>query len=170
MGDPYFQAKAELEANQVFIYSICYPLYADVSRRVMCCLGQAVPDMEVYSIDEAFLDLHGMERYLVESLDVFARNLREKVRRRTGIPTCVGIAPTKTLAKLANRIAKKQPALGGVLHLDTDERQQWALEQVGVGDVWGVGQQYAAKLSAASRQQTWPAARTPGRGSIWAAL
>jgi len=71
------------------------------------------------------------------------------VKRRTGIPTCVGVAPTKTLAKLANRLAKKVPDLDGVLYLESAERRAWALKQVAVGDVWGIGRQYAAKLTAA---------------------
>ncbi|SNR87930.1 Y-family DNA polymerase [Hymenobacter mucosus] len=148
MGDPYFQVKELLERHQVHVFSSNYPLYGDMSRRVMYCLAQNAPEVEIYSIDEAFMDLHGMERYL-GSLDTFARNLRAKVLKRTGLPNCVGVAPTKTLAKLANRLAKKQPEHGGVVFLDTDERRRWALEQVAVEDVWGVGRQYAAKLTAA---------------------
>jgi DNA polymerase V len=101
----------------------------------------------VYSIDEAFLDLAGMNRY--HDLAGWAGEVRGAVRQRTGIPVCVGVAPTKTLAKLANRIAKKEAGLGGVLYLDSPERRAWALGQVAAGDVWGVGRQYAAKLSAA---------------------
>jgi len=103
-------------------------------------------------IDEAFLDLHGLAQHLTPylgRLDELAQTLRTDVKRRTGIPTCVGVAPTKTLAKLANRLAKKLPDLEGVLYLDSAERQAWALRQVAVGDVWGIGRQYAAKLTAA---------------------
>ncbi|MCB2380410.1 Y-family DNA polymerase [Hymenobacter sp. BT635] len=146
MGDPYFQVKPLLEQHQVAVFSSNYALYGDMSRRVMWYLSQVAPAVEIYSIDEAFLDLHGMERFVVRSLDTFARTVRANVLARTGIPTCVGVAPTKTLAKLANRLAKKNPALGGVCYLDTDERRQWALEQVAVEDVWGIGRQYAQKL------------------------
>ena len=152
MGDPYFQVKHILQAHNVKVFSSNYALYGDMSRRVMHFLGQQTPGVEIYSIDEAFLDLHGLEKHLTPylgSLDAYARKLRAGVKARTGIPTCVGIAPTKTLAKLANRIAKKDAALDGVLHLDTLERRVWALAQVPVADVWGVGRQYAAKLAAA---------------------
>ena len=148
MGDPYFQVKEVLKQHDVAVFSSNYALYGDMSRRVMYHLGQVAPAVEIYSIDEAFLDLAGMETYL-GNLDTYARKVRAGVKERTGIPTCVGVAPTKTLAKLANRIAKKDAALGGVLYLDSAERRAWALRQVPVGDVWGVGRQYAAKLTAA---------------------
>ena len=148
MGDPYFQVKELLQQHNVAVFSSNYALYGDMSRRVMYHLSQVAPAVEVYSIDEAFLDLAGMEKYL-GSLDAYARKVRAGVKARTGIPTCVGVAPTKTLAKLANRIAKKNPNLGGVLYLDNAERRAWALGQVAVGDVWGIGRQYAAKLAAA---------------------
>ena len=149
MGDPYFQVKPLLEQHHVAVFSSNYALYGDMSRRVMWYLSQVAPAVEVYSIDEAFLDLHGMERFLVERLDTFARTVRANVLARTGIPTCVGVAPTKTLAKLANRLAKKSPDMRGVCSLDTDERRRGALEQVAVEDVWGIGRQYAQKLYAA---------------------
>ncbi|UOQ83263.1 Y-family DNA polymerase (plasmid) [Hymenobacter sp. 5414T-23] len=148
MGDPYFQVKEVLNRHNVAVFSSNYALYGDMSRRVMWYLSQSAPAIEVYSIDEAFLDLAGMEKHL-GSLDAFARKIRAGVKARTGIPTCVGVAPTKTLAKLANRIAKKNPDLGGVLYLDNAERRTWALGQVAVGDVWGIGRQYAAKLTSA---------------------
>ena len=149
MGDPYFQVKPLLEQHDVAVFSSNYTLYGDMSRRVMWYLQQVAPAVEIYSIDEAFLDLHGMERFLVDSLDTFARQVRASVLARTGIPTCVGVAPTKTLAKLANRLAKKNPAMGGVCYLDTAARRRWALEQVAVEDVWGIGRQYATKLHTA---------------------
>jgi len=152
MGDPYFQVRELLQRHEVAVFSSNYALYGSMSARVMHCVAQRVPAVEVYSIDEAFLDLHGLETHLgpyLGGLEAYARQIRADVHRRTGIPTCVGVAPTKTLAKLANRIAKKQAALGGVLYLDTAERRAWALRQVPVGDVWGVGRQYAARLTAA---------------------
>jgi DNA polymerase V len=153
MGVPYFQVKELLRQHQVQVFSSNYALYGDMSRRVMWYLGHVTPGVEIYSIDEAFLDLSGLDQYMQPylggGLEAFARTLRANVKARTGIPTCVGIAPTKTLAKLANRVAKKQPELGGVLYLDSAERRAWALGQVAVGDVWGIGRQYAQKLTAA---------------------
>ena len=147
MGEPYFQVKDQLQRHQVRVFSSNYALYGDMSGRVMHYLSSMVPEVEVYSIDEAFLDLRGMERYHGH-LAAFAQTLRQQVRQRTHIPVCIGIAPTKTLAKLANRVAKKVPALNGVLYLDSESRRQWALAQVPVEDVWGIGQQYATKLHA----------------------
>ena len=149
MGDPYFQVKEVLERHQVAVFSSNYELYGSMSAKVMYCVAQRVPAVEIYSIDEAFLDLHGMETYLTPylgGLDAYARKIRADVARRTGIPTCVGIAPTKTLAKLANRLAKKDAGLGGVLYLESAQRRAWALRQVAVGDVWGVGRQYGVAL------------------------
>ncbi|WP_324675075.1 Y-family DNA polymerase [Hymenobacter sp. GOD-10R] len=145
MGEPYFKLKPLLQAHQVQVFSSNYALYGDMSRRVTSYLASMVPEIEIYSIDECFLDLHGMQRWHGD-LDAFCRRLRAEVKRRTHIPTCVGIAPTKTLAKLANRLAKKRSDLEGVLYLDSDEKRRWALEQVAVEDVWGIGRQYATKL------------------------
>ncbi|NRT19350.1 DNA polymerase V [Hymenobacter sp. 9A] len=152
MGDPYFQVKALLHRHEVQVFSSNYTLYGDMSRRVMHYLGATVPGVEIYSIDEAFLDLGGLETHLTPylgHLTDLAQRLRAGVKARTGIPVCVGVAPTRTLAKLANRLAKKDSGLGGVLYLDSGERRKWALGQVAVGDVWGVGRQYAQKLAAA---------------------
>ena len=153
MGAPYFQVQQLLRRHDVQVLSSNYALYGDMSRRVMHYLTQAVPGVEIYSLDEAFLDLSGLEQHLLEtlggSLTALARTLRQQVLARTGLPTCVGVAPTKTLAKLANRLAKRDPALGGVLHLDSPARRQWALGQVAAGDVWGIGRQYVRPLAAA---------------------
>lgn len=158
MGEPYFQAKLLIEQHQVQVFSSNYALYGDMSRRVMNTLASLAPQIEIYSIDEAFLDLHGMERFHGR-LDAYARQVRATVLQYTGIPCCVGIAPTKTLAKLANRLAKKFPEHGGVQHLDTDAKRRWALEQVAVTDVWGVGHQYAQKLLAAGIESAAQLAR-----------
>ena len=152
MGDPYFQVKEQLRRDAVQVFSSNYTLYGDMSRRVMHYLGASVPGVEIYSIDEAFLDLSGLEQRLTPylgNLTDLAQRLRVGVKARTGIPVCVGVAPTKTLAKLANRLAKKDAGLGGVLYLDSGALRAWALGQVPVGDVWGVGRQYAQKLTAA---------------------
>jgi DNA polymerase V len=146
MGAPYFQVKPLLQAHDVRVFSSNYALYGDMSGRVMHYLRSVVPEVEVYSIDEAFLDLHGLA-YCHSNLKALAQDIREQVQKRTHIPTCIGIAPTKTLAKLANRLAKKLPEANGVLYLDTAAQQQWALAQTPVEDVWGIGRQHAQKLS-----------------------
>jgi DNA polymerase V len=147
MGEPYFKAKPLLQQHKAQVFSSNYALYGDMSRRMMGYLAEVAPKVEIYSIDEAFLNLAGMERWL-GGLDAYARRVRKEIRQWVHIPTCIGIAPTKTLAKLANRVAKKCPELDGVLYLDTEARRWWALEQVAVEDVWGIGGQYAAKLQA----------------------
>ena len=152
MGDPYFQVKEQLRRDSVQVFSSNYTLYGDMSRRVMDYLGTMAPNVDIYSIDEAFLDLGGLEQHLTPylgNLTDLAQRLRMGVKARTGIPVCVGVAPTKTLAKLANRLAKKDASLGGVLYLNSAQRRAWALGQVPVGDVWGVGRQYAHTLTAA---------------------
>ena len=145
MGEPLFKVRSLIEQHGIVALSSNYALYGDMSHRVMGYLASKAPEIEIYSIDEAFLGLHGMG-LLQPSLDAFARNIRQEVKRRTHIPTCIGVAPTKTLAKLANRVAKKDLSLGGVLLLDSPEKRQWALERVAVEDVWGIGRQYATKL------------------------
>ncbi|MDF7814549.1 Y-family DNA polymerase [Hymenobacter sp. YC55] len=147
MGAPLFQVRPLIEEHKVQVLSSNYALYGDMSYRVMNYLASVVPEVEIYSIDEAFLGLHGMERYLIQP-ESFAQEVRKQVKRRTHIPTCVGIAPTKTLAKLANYLAKKTATFNGVVVLDSVERQWWALRQVPVEEVWGVGRQYGQKLRA----------------------
>jgi DNA polymerase V len=152
MGAPLFQIRPLVDQHQVKVFSSNYALYGDMSQRVMHYLASVVPELEVYSIDEAFLNLHGLDNkhFLkrIGSLEAYTRNFKKQIMQRTHIPTCIGIAPTKTLAKLANRLAKKDPALDGVLVLDSPARRQWALTQVSVADVWGIGRQHAAKLQA----------------------
>jgi DNA polymerase V len=164
MGEPYFQVKPVLQQHGVRVFSSNYALYGDMSARVMHYLSSVAPEVEIYSIDECFLNLTGMERYL-GSLTSQAATWRRELRRRTHIPVCIGIAPTKTLAKVANRLAKKSPLLEGVLHLDTEERRHWALEQTPVEDVWGIGGQYTQKLRA---QGICTAAQLAAQSESWA--
>ncbi|WP_375434254.1 Y-family DNA polymerase [uncultured Hymenobacter sp.] len=147
MGTPYFQVRQLIKQHQVQVFSSNYPLYGDMSYRVMSYLASVVPEIEIYSIDEAFLGLHNME-LCQKNLEVFAQKIRQQVHKRTHIPTCIGIAPTKTLAKLANYLAKTNATCKGVLALDSEERQWWALGQMPVEEVWGVGRQYGQKLRA----------------------
>ncbi len=142
MGAPAHEHKATFEKNGVVVMSSNYALYGDMSARVMETLRPCVPAMEVYSIDEAFLaleDWQGVE---------FARELRARVRQWTGIPVSIGIGPTKTLAKMANRLAKKTPELGGVLDLETVRDIDELLARVPCEDIWGIGKRLAVRLAA----------------------
>ena len=142
MGAPAFEHRDIFEKHGVKVFSSNYPLYADMSSRVMSTLAGLVPDMEIYSIDEAFFLLND----LPESPDAFARELRRKILAWVGIPVSIGIAPTKTLAKIANRFAKKNPGHGGVLELTDAPDIENRLEQTAIGDVWGIGRRYALLL------------------------
>lgn len=144
MGTPYYQVQAQLKRQGVVVFSSNYALYGDMSQRVMNTLESLVPDVEVYSIDEAFLNLTGLQASM--SLETFGQQVRRRVYQWTGITTCVGIAPTKTLAKLANHAAKAYPATGGVVDLTSLTRQRKLMGLVPVGEVWGIGRQLSAQL------------------------
>jgi len=148
MGAPYFQIKDVLKKNDVQIYSSNYTLYGDMSSRVMQILSGFVPDMEIYSIDEAFLSFEGFQK---NQLTQYSHEIKNTVLQWTGIPTCVGIGETKVLAKMANHIAKKNKIkTSGVfnwLDLSTDERIHY-FKNFPVQDIWGVGSKSAQKLNA----------------------
>lgn len=146
MGVPVFQIKAEMQRHGILAFSSNYALYADLSSRVMRTLEEMAPRVEVYSIDEAFLDLTGIESAI--SLFEFGQQVRERIGHWIGITVCVGIAPTKTLAKLANHAAKKYPATQGVVDLTNLDRQRRLLALVPVDDVWGVGRRLSKRLNA----------------------
>ena len=129
MGVPLFQAKRLVERHDVTVLSSNYALYGDLSERVMSILAAEAPRIEVYSIDESFLDL---DRLAVPDLTRWCRDLRTRVRRWTGIPVSIGIGPTKTLAKIANRIAKSAPRTGGVLDL-SGKRSAWPRSSASAG-------------------------------------
>lgn len=145
MGDPYFKIRDLCKKHGVSVFSSNYALYGDMSRRVMQTLGEFIPEMEVYSIDEAFVSFNGFER---RNLMEFAQEIRETILRNTGIPVSIGIGPTKVLAKAANQIAKKNKKTTNCLFslLDPKERLQH-LKAFPVGDLWGVGRQSSSKLS-----------------------
>ncbi|GAA4381647.1 Y-family DNA polymerase [Hymenobacter koreensis] len=143
MGEPYHLARPRLREHNVRVFSSNYPLYGDLSRRVIRVLSEFTPEVDVYSIDESFLNLAGF-RYHQPDLAAYAARIRKTVLEHVGIPTCVGVAPTKTLAKMANRLAKKQHER--VLTLGTSEQQQAALQATAVADVWGIGRRYGHKL------------------------
>ncbi|WP_373094988.1 translesion error-prone DNA polymerase V subunit UmuC [Zhongshania sp.] len=144
MGVPFHQISAMVKQKKVVVFSSNYALYGDLSHRVMSVLGDIAPDVEVYSTDEAFLSLAGMERNI--DLVAYGQAIRERVQNWTGITVCVGISTTKTLAKLANHAAKAYPATGGVVDLTDRHRQRKLLALTPVGDVWGVGRQLSIKL------------------------
>lgn len=146
MGAPYFKLKNEFRRYRVQVFSSNYALYADMSNRVMTTLEQMAPSVEVYSIDEAFLDLSGVRNCMV--LENFGREVRETVKRNTHLTVGVGIAQTKTLAKLANHAAKKWKQTWGVVDLSNIERQRKLMALVPVEDVWGVGRRISKKLNA----------------------
>lgn len=145
MGMPVYQIKELVEKHNIQLFSSNYTLYADMSRRVMQTLKEASPNLEIYSIDECFLDLTNQH---ITDYEEFAKDIKEKVRKFTGMPVSVGIAHTKTLAKVANHIAKKHKEFEGVLSLVnvSEEEIDLALELTPVDDLWGVGRQYSKWL------------------------
>ncbi len=144
MGQPWFECKSLAEQHGILAMSSNYALYADLSNRVMSILSEFSPRHEVYSIDECFVDLTGISK-----LREVSYTMRERVMQWTGIPVCVGIGPTKTLAKLANHVAKKHPRSRGVLDYNmlTTEQKTQLLQRIGVEEVWGVGYKLTQKLA-----------------------
>ena len=145
MGAPAFKFKTFFKANNIQLFSSNYALYGDMSSRVMRILEQFSPDVEVYSIDEAFLRLKGFDSY---DLHMYGTEMRQRILKWTGIPTCVGIAPTKALSKVANKIARKFPKeTGGVYVIDSEEKRIKALKWTQLKDVWGIGPALHKRLS-----------------------
>lgn len=141
MGIPAYQIKDLVSNHGVAVFSSNYTLYGDMSGRVMSMLAELSPEIEIYSIDEAFLNLHG-----IRDLDIIGRKMVDRVTRGTGIPVSLGVAPTKTLAKIANKFAKKYPAYNQLCIIDSEEKRIKALQLTEIGDVWGIGRRQAAKL------------------------
>lgn len=146
MGVPLFQIRRLVEREGVLVYSSNYELYGDMSARVMAGLREFTDAVEVYSIDEAFVELDGCRQ--AGSYRDLGREIREKILRWTGVPITVGIARTKTLAKVANHLAKTSDKAKGVLDLTDSPHLDVALERTPVEEVWGVGPAYAARLRA----------------------
>ncbi len=146
MGAPAFQYKALFEAKNINVFSSNYALYGDMSNRVMQTLAAYADEMEVYSIDEAFLQIKGLSE---EQLLAYSLQMRKEVSQGTGIPVSIGVAPSKSLAKVANKIAKKFPEKTGHVHIiDSDTKRIKALKWLPIEDVWGIGRRYAKKLQA----------------------
>lgn len=141
MGIPAYQIKDLVSSHGVAVFSSNYTLYGDMSGRVMSMLAELSPEIEVYSIDEAFLNLDG-----IIDLNTIGRKMVDRVTRGTGIPVSLGVAPTKTLAKIANKFAKKYPAYDQLCIIDSEEKRIKALQLTEIENVWGIGRRQAAKL------------------------
>ncbi|WP_262249744.1 Y-family DNA polymerase [Parapedobacter soli] len=156
MGHPYFQLKDT--HPHVWVRSSNYALYQDMMYRVTSIIRNYFPDQEIYSIDECFCDLRGFT--VIDPLSL-AAELRSEILNCTGIPVCIGVARTKTLAKIANRIAKKKYKDVGVFVLQSQEQEAKALEATEIGDVWGIGGRHAARLRAMGIDNAGKFARLP---------
>ncbi|MFI3280496.1 MAG: Y-family DNA polymerase [Rikenellaceae bacterium] len=143
MGQPVFQVRSIIDRHNIAIHSTNFPLYGDMSHRVMETLREELPSIEVYSIDEAFLDMSGIEN---DRLKEYGERLSRKVRRNTGIPVSIGIAPTKTLAKIASKLCKSYPKLNGACLLYRPEDIEKVLTKYPIEDVWGIGRQSSKML------------------------
>ena len=143
MGTPLFQLKTLVDNGRLEVCSSNYTLYGDLSSRVMSILSDAVPKIEIYSIDEAFLHLDGFSQ--AQSVQL-CRELVRKIRKWVGIPVSIGVAPTKTLAKIASHFAKRYPGYKGVCIIDNEQKRCKALSLTPIGDVWGIGRRLAPKM------------------------
>lgn len=144
MGTPYFKVKDLVDAGKLVVRSSNYTLYGDLSGRIMSILSSASPKLEVYSIDEAFMVMDGMNS---EQIKPVAHSLVHQIRKWVGVPVSIGIADTKTLAKVASHFAKKYPGYRGVCAIDSEEKRIKALSMTEIGDIWGVGWRTAPKLA-----------------------
>lgn len=160
-GLPYYRLRQQYPAAGIVAFSSNYALYGDLSARVLAVLADEVPEVSQYSIDEAFLDLDGMDPATIAE---WGRALCRKVARCTGIPVSLGIAPTKTLAKVASKFAKRYPAYAKCCHIATDDQRRKALSLFPASDVWGIGRRMTARLEYygvhtaldfASRSRSW---------------
>jgi DNA polymerase V len=143
MAQPLYQFMNIVKKHDIQVLSGNFHLYVDMSNRVMQVLADMAPVAQQYSIDECFLDITG----ITDDLDEFGQTIKAKVKKWTGIPVGIGIAETKTLAKVANRIAKTSKKTGGVLNLVSSQWRTKALEMTEIGDVWGIGKQFTKKLN-----------------------
>ena len=143
MGEPYFKAKKIIQKNKVKVFSSNYALYGDISQRVMEILSSFSPEIEIYSIDEAFLGFNGFKNY---ELNTYCKYMREKVKKWVGIPVSIGLSETKTLAKIANHLAKKNPNYAGVCILKDKKTIDKALREIEINNVWGIGRRLSIFL------------------------
>ena len=156
MGAPFYQVKEVLEQNRVAVFSSNYNLYGDMSKRVMSLLSRYTPKLDIYSIDEAFMDFSGLD-----NLQPYAKEIVQKITKGTGIPISLGIAPTRTLAKIASKFAKRYKGYEGVCFIDNDEKREAALKLSAVGDVWGIGRRHIKKLDYYGIKTAWDLTQKP---------
>jgi DNA polymerase V len=149
MGTPWFKMKALAKEHGILALSSNYTLYGDMSNRATAVLRDFSPDIEVYSVDESFLRVESVA-HLYGGVTAMGQQIRQRVKQWTGLPVCVGCGPTKTLAKIANHLAKKNPEFDGVCDLHAIPRPErlWWMSQLEVGEVWGVGRRIAKRLNA----------------------
>lgn len=152
MGAPLFKIRDIVEKNKVTVFSSNYALYGDMSRRVQEVLRMFAPSVEQYSIDESFLDLRGVEK---ADMAAFARGISQTCRKLTGIPVSVGIAPTKTLAKVASKLCKQYPKLQGGCYMHRPQDIEKVLRRFPVADVWGIGRRSVKKLALLGVNTAW---------------
>lgn len=157
MGVPAYQIQTFVNSHEVSVFSSNYTLYGDMSGRVMSMLAEMAPELEIYSIDEAFLNLSG-----IQDLQSLGTNIVDCVRRGTGIPVSMGIAPTKTLAKIANKLAKKYTAYDRLCIINTEEKRIKALHLLEIRDVWGIGHKQAPKLEKEGVKTAYDFTQLPG--------
>lgn len=157
MGVPAYQIRELVRTHGVHVFSSNYTLYGDMSSRVMSILAEQSPEIEIYSIDEAFVNMDGMA-----DLQAVGTNIVTKITKGTGIPVSLGIAPTKTLAKVANKFAKKYPAYHRVCIIDSEEKRIKALQLTAIGDVWGIGRRFTKKLEQQGLHTAYDFSLMPG--------
>lgn len=143
MGAPEFKHRQQMKAHGIHVFSSNFPLYGDLSARVMSILDQLSPNLEIYSIDEAFAEMSNFKNF---DLYDHGLNIRNTVLQWTGIPVSIGFGNTKTLSKIANRVAKKSPKTEGVFVFENQRQVDSILKKVEVGDVWGIGRKWSASL------------------------
>lgn len=159
MGAPAFEYKKIFEQNNITVFSSNYALYGDMSSRVMNLLAEFTPDIEIYSIDEAFLQFKGFNHFDLKSIGF---QIKKRVTQGTGIPISIGFAPSKALAKVANKIAKKfDEQTNGVHLIDSEEKRIKALNWLPIEDVWGIGRQHAKRLKARKIQNAFQFTQLP---------
>ena len=158
MGDPFFKIRHIVEKNNVAVFSGNMALYGDMSQRVRWVLEEYAPAVEIYSIDEAFLDLRGLSGI---DFDAYAKQISAECWRLTSIPVSVGIAPTKTLAKIASKLCKQYPKLRGGCYMHRPQDIEKVLRKFPIGDVWGIGRRSTAKLLEMSVKTAWDYTQLP---------
>ncbi len=153
MGEPYFRLKGLFGQQGVEVFSSNYQLYGDMSRRVMSLLSAYTPKLDIYSIDEAFLDVSGMGQG--EALQSYGQRIVREIGKGTGIPLSIGMAPTRTLAKVASKFAKTYPGYRGCCLIDSEEKREKALRLFPISDVWGIGRRLVRKLEDKGLKTAW---------------